>query len=276
MTALIALASSLVFGASDFIGGVASRRESVFRVTAWGQLVGLTVGLALAAVVAADRVTGGDVAASLAAGVTTSFSVVCFYTALSRGTMSIVAPITGVLGASVPALYGIGRGDDTPLTTGVGLLIAILAILLVTYDDDREGAVGRDVVALAAIAGVGFGLFFIALEQTDSAAGLWPVVIARVVSVPVTTLLALRFTGGVSLQPVTRRLAAAAGASEMAANALILVALRRDELAVASVFGSLYPVGTVVLAWLLLRERLRTVHLLGVALAVAALVMVAV
>lgn len=276
MTALIALASSLVFGASDFVGGVAARRESVFRVTAWGQVVGLTVGVVLAALFASDGVSGTDVTASLAAGVTTSFSVVCFYAALSRGTMSIVAPITGVLGASVPAVFGIVRGDDTSATTAVGLLIAVLAIVVVTYEDDHDGSVGRDVVALAAIAGVGFGLFFIALEQTDESAGLWPVVLARTVSIPVTASLAIRMTGGVRLQPITLRLAAGAGASEMVANALILVALRRDELAVASVFGSLYPVGTVLLAWLLLRERLRRVHVVGISLAVAALVMVAI
>jgi drug/metabolite transporter (DMT)-like permease len=276
VTALIALASSLVFGMSDFIGGVAARRESVFRVTAWGQIVGMGIGLVLAALVAADGLSGTDLTASLAAGLTTSFSVVCFYAALSRGAMSVVAPITGVLGASVPAVFGIVRGDDTPATTAVGLLIAVLAILLVTYEDDHDGSTGRDVVALAVIAGVGFGLFFIALEQTDDSAGLWPVVIARLVSVPTTALLAVRLTGGLRLQPITLRLAAAAGASEMIANALILVALRRDELAVAGVFGSLYPVATVLLAWLLLRERLRPAQLLGISLAIAALVMVAV
>ena len=277
MTALLALASSLVFGASDFMGGVASRAASPFRVTAWGQISGLVVGVALAFAVGATAITAGDVTASLAAGATTSFSVVCFYAALSRGAMSIIAPTTGVLGGAVPAVYGIARGDETPPATAVGLTVAFVAIVLVTRGDDEEGEpTDRGAIALAAIAGVGFGLFFVALEQTDDGAGMWPIVIARLVSVPATALLALRATGGLSLPPTTLRLAAWTGAAEMVANALILAALRRGPLAVASVFGSLYPLGTALLAFALLRERLARWQLTGVALAMVALVLVAV
>lgn len=275
MTALLALVSSLVFGASDFTGGLGARRESVFRVTVWSQITSLTVGVVLVAVVAADGLDARDVWFSLAAGATTAFSVVCFYTALARGTMSVIAPVTGVVGASVPASFGIARGDDTPPATAVGLALAIVAILLVTRDDGATGSVDVGAIALAAVAGLGFGLFFLALEQTDDAAGIWPLVIARFVSIPVVVVLALRIAGGIRLQPVTLRLAAFTGAAEMVANALILVALRRGPLAVASVFGSLYPVGTALLAWALLRERLGRIQLTGVVLAIVALVLVA-
>lgn len=275
MTALIALASSLVFGASDFMGGVASRRSSAFRVTTWGQISGLVVGVALALVVGANALTGDDVVASLVAGATTSFSVVCFYAALSRGAMSIIAPTTGVLGGAVPAVYGIVRGDETPPATAIGLIVAFAAIVLVTRVDDEGEATPRSAIALAAVAGVGFGLFFVALEQTGNGAGMWPIVIARFVSVPATALLAISASGGIALPPTTLRLAAWTGATEMVANALILTALRRGPLAVASVFGSLYPLGTALLAFVLLRERLGRSQLTGVALAMLALVLVA-
>ncbi|MEZ5165159.1 MAG: DMT family transporter [Acidimicrobiales bacterium] len=112
--------------------------------------------------------------------------------------------------------------------------------------------------------------------ETSTAAGLWPLVIARAVSVPIVTMLAWRLTGHVLPEVRTaRRLSILTGISEMAANALLVVALRRGPLAVASVFGSLFPVSTVVLAALLLRERVTRRQMLGVGLAVMALALVA-
>ncbi len=130
---------------------------------------------------------------------------------------------------------------------------------------------------LAVVAGLGFSVFFIALSETNDEAGLWPLVVARAVSIPVVGVVAWRVAGRVApVDRTARALALLTGVVEMLANALILVALRRGPIAVASVFGSLYPVSTVVLAWLLLRERVARAQVAGVGLAVVALVLVAV
>ncbi len=280
MTALIALASALVFGGSDFAGGLATRRDNAFRVTAAAQFwSGLTaVGLAL--VVSATAVTRADVIGGVLAGLSGTFSFICFYRALSLGAMSVIAPITGLIAAVVPATVGIARGEDLSRPALVGIGLAVVAIFLVTRQTgDRNGQAVTPpaAVVLAVIAGSGFAMFILALDLTEDEAGMWPLVIARAVSIPVVGVLAVRFGG--SIRPrdrSVRRIAILTGVTEMIANGLILVAVRRGPIAVASVFGGLYPVSTGLLAWMLLGERISRSQLVGVGLAIAALVLVAV
>ena len=233
----------------------------------------------LVLVVGWDHVRTADLVGGAIAGASGTFSFICFYRALSTGVMSIVAPTTAVVGATIPALVGIARGDDLGGYTIVGLVVAVFAIVLVTREPtvDAAASTPRSAILLAVVAGVGFSVFFIALEATETESGMWPLVVARVVSVPVVCLIAWRITGRVV--PANRRsltLAIYTGLTEMLANALLLVALRRDELAIASVFGSLYPVSTVLLAWLILRERLTRMQLIGVASALSAVALVAI
>jgi drug/metabolite transporter (DMT)-like permease len=278
MTAVLALASALIIGGSDFTGGLATRRDSTFRVTAVAQICGGVTALVLAFVIGADDVARVDIVGGAIAGASGTFSFICFYRALSIGVMSVVAPTTAVVGAAIPATVGFARGDDLSLTTGIGIGAALLAIVLVTrrrplHDDDASTY--RLALILAITAGIGFSVFFLALAETNDEAGMWPLFIARLVSVPVVCAIAWRVTGRIwPVDATTRRLAVATGVTEMIANGLLLVALRR-ELAVASVFGSLYPVSTVLLAWVVLRERVSRTQLVGVGLAVLALVLVA-
>lgn len=279
MTAVLALASALIIGGSDFGGGLATRHDSTFRVTAVAQICGGITAVGLAVLVGAEEIVRADVVAGVVAGLSGTFSFVCFYRALSMGVMSVVAPTTAVVSATIPALVGIGRGEDLSAVTGIGLVAAVAAIVLVTRDagDHPAGRTPRVALGLAVTAGVGFSLFFIALAESHDEAGMWPLVVARVVSVPIVGVLAWRATGRVwPAVPLARRLAVATGVTEMIANALLLVALRRGELAVASVFGSLYPVSTVMLAWVFLRERISSIQVVGVGLAVGALALVAV
>lgn len=279
MTALIALASALVFGGSDFAAGVATRRDNAFRVTAAAQIWSALTAVVLALVVTSTDITGADVVGGVLAGLSGTFTFICFYRALSLGAMSVIAPTTGLVAAVVPATVGIARGEHlAPLTlTGIGL--AVVAIFLVAHQSaDRDGRAATPVGALvlAAVAGLGFAAFLLALELTKEAAGMWPLVIARAVSVPVVCVLAVALGGGIAPRDRNaHRLAILAGLTEMIANGLILVAVRRGPIAVASVFGALYPVSTGLLAWILLRERISRSQLVGVGLAVVALVLVA-
>ena len=132
MTAVLALASALIIGGSDFTGGLASRRDSTFRVTAVAQICGGVTALVLAFVIGADDVAQVDIVGGAIAGASGTFSFICFYRALSIGVMSVVAPTTAVVGAAIPVTVGFARGDDLSLTTGIGLGAALLAIVLVT------------------------------------------------------------------------------------------------------------------------------------------------
>ncbi len=280
MTAVLALVSALVIGGSDFGGGLATRHDNTFRVTAIAQIFGGVTAIVLALAVGADEVVRGDVIGGLVAGVSGTFSFICFYRALSIGVMSVVAPTTAVVGATIPAVVGVARGEDLSPATGLGIGVAIVAIVLVA----RTGPIGagagdrspRMALLLAVTAGVGFSAFFIALAETETAAGMWPLVIARLVSVPVVCAIAWRMAGRIwPVDSRSRRLAVVTGVSEMIANAILVVALRRGPVAVAAVFGSLYPVSTVVLAWIVLRERITRLQMAGVGLAIGALVLVA-
>lgn len=278
MTAVLALASALVIGTSDFTGGVATRRDAALRVTAVAQFTGAVTAVILALVVGADRVTTTDVVGGAVAGLSGTFSFVCFYRALAIGVMGVVAPVAALIGAVVPAGVGLARGESLAGHSLVGLAVAVVAIVLVTRDDGpgRAGPTPRRALILAATAGMGFALFFLALAETSDDAGMWPLVVARAVSLPVVAVVASAVTGRLTPADRTaRHLAALTGVTEMVANALIVVALRRGPVAVASVFGSLYPVSTAVLAWVLLRERIGRLQVLGVALAAVALALVA-
>jgi len=279
MTAVLALASALIIGGSDFGGGLATRHDNTFRVTAVAQIAGGVTALVFAAFVGFDEIVRADVVGGLVAGLSGTFSFVCFYRALSMGVMSVVAPTTAVVGATIPAIVGIVRGEEVTALTGIGLVVAVVAIVLVTREGagDRSESTPRLALVLAVTAGIGFSLFFISLAETHDAAGMWPLVVARAVSVPVVVVVAWRATGRVfpGVQ-ISRRLAVMTGVTEMVANALLLVALRRDEIAIASVFGSLYPISTVLLAWVFLKERVAASQLAGVALALGALALVAV
>lgn len=279
MTALLALSSALIIGGSDFAGGLATRRDNAFRVTAVAQMAGLATAVVAVVITGADEVTRTDVIAGVLAGLSGTFSFICFYRALALGAMSVVAPTAAVVGATIPTIVSIARGEELSRIAAVGIVLAVAAIVLVTREttsDDSAVTTPRPVLALAVVAGIGFSVFFLALSETEDAAGMWPLVVARLVSVPIVFAIAARAAGHVL--PVTtdaRRLALFTGVSEMIANAILLVALRRGEVAIASVFGSLYPVSTVLLAWGVLRERIGRIQVVGVVLALAALGLVA-
>ena len=276
MTALLALSSALLVGASDFLGGVASRRASALRVAALAQLVSLLLSLPTAAFVSADRVTRTDVLWSLASGLVAASGLVLFYTAMGRGLLSIVAPVAAVTGASVPVVYALARGERPGAAALAGIALALPAIALVSVAPGSPGAVAgglQAVVALSVGAGLFFGLFFVFLSRTSDHAGLWPVALSRVASATPLVIAALVVRGGPPVRSLAR-FVVPTGALEMTATVTLLLALQRGPIAVAAVLASLYPVITVVLAASLLRERLSRLQLTGVGLALVAAVLV--
>ena len=278
MTALLALASAVLIGGAVFVGGVASRIANGIRVAAFAQVLGLAFALPLSIAYGADRLGAADVTWSLLSGVAVACGFGCFYTAMGRGLISVVAPVAAVTGAVIPVVYALARGERPGSTVLLGLVIALAAVAVVSIapaeQHARAGAVAT-VIALSLASGVFFGLFYIALSRVSEDAGLWPVTLERVAAATVLILLALALTRG-PIEGVRRLLpyVLTIGALEVAATVPLLLALQRGPLATASVLSSMYPVTTLLLAGFVLRERLSRLQYAGVAGALLAVALV--
>lgn len=279
MTALLALLSAVFIGGADFIGGLTSRSANGIRVALLVAVVGLPMALAVSIVDGADRVGRADVIWSVLAGIAVSLGIGCFYIGMGRGLISVVAPVAAVTGAVIPVIYALARGERPGPIALVGLAIAFVAVAVVSLapSEQHPGAavVNRNVITLALVSGVFFGLFYVAFSRVSDAAGLWPVTIERLAATVVLLVLALVLTSG----PLTgaRRVIPATlviALLEVAAVVPLLLALQRGPVAIASVVASLYPVTTVLLAGLVLRERLSRLQYVGVACALVSVALV--
>jgi len=273
---LLALASAAVYGASDFLGGLASRRASVFGVVALSQATGLVALLALLPWLGGP-VGPADLGWGAAAGLAGAVGLVVFFRTLAGGTMSVIAPVTALTAAAVPVLVGLLSGDDIGPWTAAGIALALAAVVLVSAEGGLSALRSARPASLAPAlaAGAAFGLFFVALDRTSAGSGLTPLVTARTASLLL--VLAIAAVGRRSLR-VGRPalpLVVLSGVGDMSANALFLLATQQNgQLAVTGVLASLYPVSTVVLAQLVLRERLAPAQVGGLGAAAAAVVLI--
>lgn len=273
MTELLALGSAVVFGLGDFFGGLASRRATPIQITAVSQAASVVALVPLLILVPAPDVATADVMWGAAGGVFGMLGLLGLYTGLAHGPMGIVAPTTALLSAVVPVSYGLASGERPGSLALGGIVLGMVAIGAVSHSHGPAGRLSPRILAMAAGAGLGFGLFFITFAQTGAESGMWPLVGARAVSVPIAVALALRLHGRGPLGPV-RRLALAAGVLDMVANALFLAAAQRGLLAVAAVLASLYPAVTALFARIVLHERMSPPQLAGVSLALVAVVLI--
>ena len=271
MSSSLAIVAALFYGFADFAGGYVTRRLSVWTVIAWAQLLGLGLLAVGVVVVPASAVTRTDLLWGAGAGLAGLIGLALLYLALARGSMTIAAPISGAVAAVIPVLVDViaGAGLTTRQWLGVGL--AIGAILLVGVEHGT-GRLDRRSLLYAVVAGGLFGVFFVAFSQTDPASGLWPLVAARAISVPIA--FAVAASRGVAAPPRSEDLGivAVAGNLDMAANIAGALALQRGPAGVTAVLVSLYPAVTAGMAMLVLRERPTRLQLFGVGLALGAVI----
>lgn len=266
MLSVLALASSLVWGTSDFFAGLASRRRPAVAVVGWTQGLALLV-ITVLVVLRWDTVTWtGWPPWAVAAGLTGMGGLVCFYSALSAGTMGVVAPIAA-LGVVVPVILGVATGETPSPWAWVGMLVAIIGVTLAS-GPELSGDVSPRPVVLAACAALGFGLALFCLDRGARESTLLTLWGMRITSVTILVVVALvlRTAGGVTLRETPALLAI--GCGDLAANGLFAYASSRGQVSIASVLGSLYPVVTTIWARVVLDERLRRVQQAGVVLAV--------
>ena len=274
MAVLFALLAAAVYGVSDFIGGLASRRSPAITVL----LVSYPIGAVLMA--ALLPVYGGPISAatlawSVAGGVAGLTGVALLYTALGQAPMNIISPVTAVMSAVVPVAAGVAQGERPRLLAWLGIVLGLLAVTLISRQpaDHPHGPIGWRPLAMAVLAGVGFGSYFICLAGTDPDSGMWPVVLSRLVSALLVVPLAAAAAGFVRMPRPVLALAMLAGTLDAVANFAFLLASRHGLLSLSSVITALYPAGTVLLAVLVLKERTGAVQRVGLGIAAAAVVL---
>ncbi|MEX1164153.1 MAG: EamA family transporter [Nitriliruptor sp.] len=262
MTALLALSAALTFGASDFAGGLAARRAPALTVSWFAQAAGLLV-LAPALLLLPGVLSSSALAAGAVGGVAGACGLVLYLRGLAIGPMGLASPLAGVAGAVLPVAIGFGTGERPTTLATVGIALGLAAVVLVGGRDlaagARRGASSRSPL-LALLGGVGFGVFFVALDASPADSGLWSLVGARAASlVLLGAALAVRRVG-VPRDGRFLALALATGTLDMVANVLFLGAARAGMLSLAALITSLYPVVVAGLAHSLLRERLDRVQ----------------
>jgi drug/metabolite transporter (DMT)-like permease len=283
MIYLAALASSALYGAADFLGGLAAKRASAAWVVSISQASGLLVLLATISALPAADPARSDLLWGAGAGLCGTLGVGLLYRALAIGTMGVVAPITAVCAVALPVLVSIARGQQPASMALTGIVLAMVAIALVSQQstDSAAAAIGgrrglAPGVPHALVSGIAIGLFFVVLAEARPESGLWPLVGARAGALPF-CLLAGALGSGPPLRLVPRRTvftATAAGIVDMTANVLYLLASRMGSLAVVVTLSSLYPASTVALARVVLGERLHRMQVIGLVCALAAVVLI--
>jgi uncharacterized membrane protein len=289
MAVVLGLLVSLTYGAGDFFGGLAAKRARAGAVVlgsfalATVLLAGVTLTWWLLGSLPSPQ--GRDLALGAATGVVGPVAVGLLYHGLAVGRMSVVAPITAVIAAVVPFGWGLATGDRPGPVALVGVVAALVAVAFISgapehADSLREPGEAplrsdRGVVAVAAGAGLGFGVVYVLLGSTTDEPGLWPLMVARPLAV-VLAATTLAVVARARRRPLAaelvvptgaRHLVAAAGVLDVGANALYLAATREGLLSIVAVLSSLYPVATVVLARVFLGERLHRQQVAGLVLA---------
>ena len=269
-----ALIASVCWGTADFLGGLYSRRLPVVLVLFAVQAGGLVVIAVVLAAAASPAPDARAAVAALAAGAAGVAALAAFYRALAIGTMSIVAPVSAT-GVALPVVVGVATGESLRTPVAIGLVVTVLGVILASSESAGGGAPsgGLRSVGLALLAAVGFGTFFVAYDVAADGSVPWAMFLSRIIGVVPLGVLAL----GRARRAAPRDLAALAGVGVIDASAIGLYALANTHaaLAVVSVVGSLYPVATVVLARLVLRERIRPVQAAGVAAALTGVALIA-
>jgi drug/metabolite transporter (DMT)-like permease len=285
--ALLALAAALLWGGGDFSGGMSVKRaggsmHAALRVILLSHSVSLTVLLAAAWWRGDAFPHGALLAWGLGGGVTAGVALACFYVALSRGAMGASAALSGLLAAAIPAAVSVGMEGSPGAHRLIGFFVAGLAIWMIAAGPNPEAkAADRGTVWLAIAAGIGFGVYFVALKFAGAAGLIWPLATCRMGSLTVCSLLlaafSLRAPAGAEKPRLTGRAVSwALGAVllDTTGNLLFVAATRAGRLDVAAVLASLYPASTILLAAWMLRERPTRRQGLGMAVAVAAVVMI--
>jgi len=290
-TVFYGLASALVWGTGDFFGGFASKKNSALKVVLVSQFIGGCLLFVCALLFRETFVSGLPLVFGAIAGMSGALALLAFYSGLSGGQMAVFAPLTAVITSIIPIIVAaITEGRPANLQL-LGFVVALVAVWLLSSggEDEQSKKSTKSIEAadnspkgvfsnsmfLAVLAGLGFSGFLIFIDRASEFGIFWPLVAARIASV-LLFIYILRFrTGGFNLSLIGLGFVVLAGVFDAGGNALYAMAARTGRLDIASVLGSLFPVSTIFLAWIVLKEKLSSVQWIGVVLALVAIVFIA-
>ena len=269
LTVIFGLAASLFWGSGDFSGGLASRRDNPVSVVTAAYGVGFVLLVVIALIWREPFPQPIDIMWGAIAGLTGAAGLVAFYSALSIGRMGIAAPVSAILTASLPVIFSAFTEGLPSLIQVGGFVLALVAVGLISRPERLKGR--PEGLGLALLAGLGFGCFFILISRVHHNATFWPLAVARLTSV----FLLLLVVGVQRQRALPRRgavvLVLLSGGLDALGNAFFVLATHIGRLDVAAVLSSLYPAATVLLAMIVLRERVTRVQGIGIFLALASI-----
>jgi uncharacterized membrane protein len=281
MAVLLGVLVAASFGSGDFLGGRASRRAPTLTVLMVAQVTAV-LGAIVVCVFVSAHVQPHDIVFGALAGSVSIVGIGLLYHGLSVGRMSVVAPLTALVASSLPVAWGVANGERPSAVVIAGVILAVIAGVLISreHGEPQAGMPDASGVAWSLGAGACLGTSLILYFQTSTDSGLWPVLAARVTSFVliaiVLAVVAVRHTPIEFPTGADRVLALGAGVLDVTASSLLLLAVRQGLLVVVSPLAALAPAATVVLARFVLGERLQSVQRIGLAFALAGLVLIVV
>ena len=274
VTVLFGLAASLCWGSGDFNGGLASRRANASSVVIAAYAVGFVVLVALGVIRREPFPSRIDILWGALAGVAGAIGLIAFYSALSIGRMGIAAPVSAILTAALPATFSaFTQGLPSSLQLG-GFVLSLLAIGFISRPEKAQGR--PEGVGLALLAGCGFGCFFIIISRVSPHATFLPLAVARLTSVIFLLIMSMFRQQSITPKMAVAPLIVLAGVLDAFGNAFFVLAAHSGRLDIAAVVSSLYPAATVLLAAIVLHERVTRVQGVGIALALLAVPLISV
>tara|TARA_B110000014_G_scaffold3055_1_gene2380 strand:- start:4048 stop:4878 length:831 start_codon:yes stop_codon:yes gene_type:complete len=275
MVTFLALAAAVLAGTGDFFGGRATKKTNIVSVLAISHFLGLVIILVLAPLMAEEFKTSDFFLGVLAS----SFGLMgltLLYRGLAKSPMAIVAPITAVACATLPVGWGLFSGEKLATQQVVGVFVGLLAIFLVSWTPGKRTSIKGLLILEALIAGFSFGAFFIVIDGTSETTAPWPVVGSRVFSVLAIFLFVIIRKKSIKPEGNSAPYIIGAGFFDTLANIALLAALNKGLLSLVSILASFYPAVTVLLARLFLKEVMSTSQLIGLALGLTSIGLLAV
>jgi drug/metabolite transporter (DMT)-like permease len=264
--------SALSWGSGDFAGGLASRRTGPYRAALYGEAFGLLL-LFGATAYFYEAVTGWDkLLLSAVAGLGGAIGMLILYYAMTHGQMSIAAPVSALFTALLPVAAGTVIDGLPSLAKLAGFVVALVAIWMIAQEEGKKSQLMRlSDLRLPLFAGLCFGLYFILMHESTRQTLLWPLIVARSAGTLTVIVFVLARRDSWRVRRTVWPLIALNGALDVGGNAFYILAGQYGRLDVAAVLSSLYPGATVILAWLILKERISRIQMLGILAALAAI-----
>lgn len=284
MTILFGLLSAFSYGFADFFGAIAAKKVRALAVTTISFSFGLILAVVMSLFFGADF-SPQTISAGIYAGICSAIAISCLYAALALGPISIVSPLTAVVSAIIPVVVDVSTGQKLSAFAGIAIAIILIAVVLVAFVPGQDLTLPTLPAFLYSIgAGLGFSGIFVFLDSTSKDSGLGPLVVMRAVGILMLLLGLLFLWLRKRNQPFMERalfsksvlwLVLLAGTGDVLGNVSFLVATREGALAISAVLTSLYPVGTILLARFVLKERIAPSQSIGIILGLGACALLA-